>query len=223
MDSRLKSVLSVVAACLLGLPAAGHAQGMMMGSQSVGSFEAHGGIGIPTGALSHLEGIGPAAGLSFQYRVIPRVAIRVQGDLELLKGDSLTLTAPGGPQVAPDMNLWHYTAGAAVELTNPEPGATPWEVLFNAGLGATSMKSKDFAQAVDGMSKFSKTYLTPTWGLTVGYDVSPHVNIFAGGQGYLILAKKNDTQVFEDMTVGQVTAFGPQYATPVYAGLRIRF
>lgn len=222
MHSKVKSVLSVLAACLLGLPAVAHAQGMM-GTRTMGSVEVHGGIGIPTGRLAHLEKIGPMAGISFEYHFAPRVAARVQGDVEMLKGDSLTLTPATGPYFAPDMNLWHYSAGVAVELTNPEPGATRWQVLLNGGVGATTMHSKDFPTAINGQTNFSKTYLTPTWGFTVGYDVSSNVNIFAGGQGYLILAKKKDTQIFTTLTNGQVPQFGPQYTAPVFAGFRVMF
>lgn len=219
----MKSVGSVLVALLLGLPAAAHAQGAM-GQPSMGSVEAHGGLAIPTGSLAEFEDVGPTAGLAFQYRIVPRVAVRVQGDLELLKGDSLTLVSPTNPQqTAPDLNLWHYGVGASIELTNPDAGATPWEVLFNAGMGLTTMKSKDFAQAVDNLTRFSKTYVTPNWGLTVGYDVTPQVNIFAGGQGYLILVKKDDTRVWQDLTAGQTKAFGTQFSAPVYAGLRVRF
>jgi len=219
----MKSVGSVLVAFLLGLPAVAHAQGMM-GQSSMGSIEAHGGLAIPTGSLSKFEKVGPTAGISFQYRIVPRVAVRAQGDLELLQGDSLVLVSPTDPQqTAPDLNLWHYGVGAAIELTNPEATESPWEVLFNVGVGATTMKSKDFAQPVDNMTRFSKTYFTPNWGLTVGYDVTSSVNIFAGGQGYLIMAKKDDTGVFETLTAGQTPAFGTQFSAPVYAGFRVRF
>ncbi len=48
--------------------------------------------------------------LGVAYSLSPRVALRLDGELEILGKDE------GGDEA----RLWHYTAGLGVELTNPD-------------------------------------------------------------------------------------------------------
>lgn len=140
------------------------------------SIEARAGIGVPTGDLSDSlvanQGVGPMFGLGVSYKVAPRIALRADGDVELLKGGDLPLGLTGQSS---DLNLWHYNAGVEAQLLNTE--TTRWRLFANLGLGATTLHVKN-------TSGSDQTKFTANGGLKLGYQVTPVANLFVGGQAY---------------------------------------
>ncbi|HKK27134.1 MAG TPA: OmpA family protein [Gemmatimonadota bacterium] len=199
---------------LLAVPASAAAQ-----KSPDATFEAHGGVGFPTRDLADLFDLGPEAGAGLSFWLGPRVAIRLGGDLEFLRGAGSVLAGASGP----DGRLYSYTGGLAFELADPKtPG---WDVLLNVGGGGSTLDTDPFPDpAAPGSTRdFTKTYPTANLGLTIGYDVSPSVNLFVESQAYLTFFKKADTRVFRDASAGRVQAFGSQLSVPVAVGFKLKF
>ena len=176
------AALGAVAVLTLTTAAPATAQGMAGESPRL-TFDARGGMSVPTGSVSDLADVGPTFGLGVGYNVHPRVTIRADGDVEMLGGAELS-----GGMTAPDVNLWHYNLGVEVELT--PPAARRWDVTANLAGGATTWDTDEFAGATDG---FSETYFTGNGGLKFAYMVARNVNVFVGGQWYLQFTDEAET------------------------------
>jgi len=171
---------SVLAAgLLLALGAGGlHAQ------QGV-DVEVRGGTAIPAGELSDAADVGGAIGVGVSYWVTSRIGLRLDGDVDILGGADI----PGGGSM-PDMTLWHYTAGA--EVSALDRNSTPWTVLLNGGLGATTLDTDRFGNASGGTQDITQTYFALNWGVKVGYDVNRSVNVSVGTQAFVTFTDKGD-------------------------------
>jgi hypothetical protein len=200
-------VLAFTAAALLGSTSRAAAQQKL-------SIEGHGGIAIPTSDLADLEDAGPSFGVGLTYDLSPRIAIRVAGDVDILGG----VDSDGSGPEAPDMNIYHYNAGLGFRLLDPEAGRVTLDVNVGAGLSTLDVDSFSVGgQTVD----FSETYFTANGGLKLGYDVAPGVNVFVGGQAYLIFSDGEDTAVFGQLR-SDVDTFDTAWTRPLTVGLPIR-
>lgn len=185
--------------------------------------EGRGGISVPAGDLADVFDVGPTFGGGVGYKVHPRVTLRVDGDVGILSGSDELATAAE----APDTRLWHYNGGVEVELT--QPGASRWDVTANLAGGGTTFSSDDFEPAVtnpvtgETVTDFSETYFTANGGLKIGYDVTPSVNVFAGGQWYLAFTDEEDTAVFSALSPSEIDAFDTASEIPITAGVRVKF
>lgn len=210
MNATKHTALWAVAACALLValsPLDAYAQQRL-------TVKGRGGIAVPAGDLADLQDVGATFGVGLAYRVHPRVAVRVDGDLEILNGADLE----SGTE-APDLTLWHYNAGA--ELSVLEPGATRWTVLVNGAAGATTIDSDDFG-GVSGGSDFNQTYFSLNGGLELGYDVTRQLNLYAGGQIYVIFADEDDTAAFAALSP-EVDAFSTAVSFPISGGVKYSF
>lgn len=169
------------------------------------SIEGRVGIGIPTAALSDIEDAGFDFGLKGSYFVSPNLEIRVDGEVELLSGKGNI----------PDMQLWHYTAGAGWLFNNPE--VTSWTLSINAGAGATTIHNDSYSS----IGSFTQTYFTIDYGARIGYDVSKQVNVFVSGMAYTIFGTHSSTRYFEGIPGGR--NFGTVTSFPISAGITLRF
>lgn len=205
---------TLVLTCLLALPAGAAAQR----SPDV-TFEAHGGAGFPTRDLAGLFDFGPEAGAGLAFWFGPRIGIRLGGDVEFLRGKPSVLSGAASP----DARLYSYTGSFIVQLTDRE--RTPWEVMLNAGAGASTLDADPFSDpsAPSGTRDFSKTYPTGNLGLTVGYALGRSVDVFVESQAYMTFFEKGDTRVFQDASSGRIEAFSAQLSVPVAAGFQIKF
>lgn len=180
-------------------------------AQGQWSFDGRGGVAVPVGDLSDVADAGPTFGVGIGYWFSDRVAVRVDGDLDLLSGKDSEGTGPA----LPDMNLWHYNAGVEVNVVEP---SSPWDFTLNIGGGLSTLD-------VDGdegtPTDLSETYFTGNGGLLVGYDVSPNVNIFARGQWYLVFSDEEDTAPLADL-IGETGGFDTLNSLPITVGVRIK-
>ncbi|MFQ5889524.1 MAG: outer membrane beta-barrel protein [Gemmatimonadota bacterium] len=203
---RLSIVLGAVALLTTAAPEAR--------AQSRWTIEGQGGIAVPTGDLADLEDVGAGFGIGIAYWVHPRIAIRVDGDADILSG----VDAEGALPEAPDLNIFHYTAGVSVRLLDPE--ATRWTLNLNAGAGGSTIDADDFT--VSGTTvDFSETYFALNGGLTIGYDVGPNVNVFVGGEAFVVFSDEDDTVVFSQLR-SDVEPFDTAVTIPITAGIRVR-
>ncbi|MFW6193350.1 MAG: hypothetical protein ACOC83_07670 [Gemmatimonadota bacterium] len=218
---RLATIAAMAAGglLLLGQPGGAAAQAV----DQPWTVEGRGGISVPAGDLADVFDVGPSFGAGIGYRVHPRVTLRVDGDVGILSGADDLATGTE----APDTRLWHYNGGVEVELT--EPGASRWNVTANLAGGATTFDGDDFEPAVtnpatgESVTDFSETYFTANGGLKVGYDVTPSVNVFAGGQWYLAFTDEEDTAVFSALSPSEIDAFDTASEIPVVVGVRASF
>lgn len=217
MNSAARTIAATAAA--LGFLMVGtvpaQAQGMM-DEGPTWTMDGRGGIAVPAGDFADLaiDDVGPTFGLGVGYYVHPRVAIRIDGDVDLFSGDELAGGATG-----PDITLFHYNAGAEVELT--PPGASPWDVTANVGAGATTWDTDSFTVGTVS-EELSETYFTANGGLKVGYDVHRNVTVFLGGQWYLQFTDEADTQPLAELA-GLTEGFDSASTIPIYAGLKLKF
>jgi len=145
------------------------------------TIDGRGGIAVPAGDLADLavEGVGPTFGLGVGYYVHPRVALRIDGDVDFLSGDEGTGGATG-----PDITLFHYNAGAEVELTRP--GAGPWDVTANGGLKVGHDVNRNVNVFVGGQWYLQFTEEADTQpvaelaGLTESFDSASTIPLYAG-------------------------------------------
>lgn len=184
-------------------------------AQSKWAFEAQGGVGIPVSDLADLTDPGVTFGVGVAYWLSSRLAIRVDGDVEILNGKDSS--GPGSE--GPDINLFHYNGGLQLALTPPD--ASAWSIRLNAGAGATTFDSDEFS-ASGSTVDFSETYFTVNGGLAIGYDVSQNVSIFLDGQWYLAFTDEEDTAIFAEINP-EIDAMGFDTASsvPLTLGIRI--
>lgn len=199
--------LALAVAALLGSTSQAAAQHKL-------SIEGRGGIAIPASDLADLEDIGPTFGLGLSYSLSPRIALRIDGDVDLLSG----VDSDGSGPEAPDMNIYHYNAGLTFRLLNPDTNR--WALDANLGAGLSTLDADSFELGGETVD-FSETYFTANGGLKLGYEITPRVSVFLGGQAYLIFADEEDTAVFS-LLRDDVEPFDTAWTFPVTVGLAIR-
>ena len=189
------------------------------------SFEARAGVAIPAGAVADLVDVGPAFGVGAAYEVKPRVAIRLDGDVAFYGGSDFDAVA-AEQAVGPDVNLWHVTASAEVDLTEPAAG-TPWRITATGGLGATVFDADRFDEGVDNprtgeddVREFDATYLTLATGLKAAYRVAPRLEAYGGLQWFLAFADEDETAVFTELSGTEVSPFSTVSSFPLTVGVR---
>jgi len=183
-------------------------------AQSRLTVDARGGVAVPASDLADLFDVGPSFGAGLAYRLTPRVSLRLDGDVDILNGAS----GPGGD--GPDMNIYHYNAGVAVKLIGANTQGLNVDV--NVGAGASTFNSDSF-QVNGTVRDFSETYFTTNGGVRVGYDVSRSLNVFVGGQAYLMVTDDADTAVFAQINpAADPNGFDTAWTFPVTAGVALR-
>lgn len=158
------------------------------------TFDGRAGIALPTGKLADAADPGFTFGLGGAYWISPRVALTADGDLELLRGQKVS-----GARGA-DLNLWHYNAGAAVNLA---PTTSRWRVLANLGAGASTFDS-------EGSASETLTRFTTNGGLRLAYRIANRSDVFLGSQAFLMFT--------DEARQGADT----NWSIPVHAGVRLK-
>lgn len=204
-----KYALSLAVAALLAWSAGDAA------AQERWTFDGRGGVGIPTGDLEELTDVGASLGLGIAYWLSPRVAFRVDGDVDNLSGSAAT---------DPDFRLWHFNGGFEFRLT--EPTRSPWNISVNVGGGGTTIDTDDFTLvgpegAVTG--GFTQTYPALNGGLKIGYGISRNVDIFVNGGFNVTFTDDDDTIVFSQINPAvDPDGFSTAVVIPITAGFRIK-
>lgn len=181
------------------------------------AIDARGGVAVPASAVADLEDVGASVGIGFSYALSPRIAVRLDGDVDILSGTDSEVSGSS----APDMNIYHYGAGLGVAIF--DPARSRWAVDLNVGAGASTFDVDTFP--ADGSTvDFSETYFTTSGGLAIGYDVSQGVNVFIRGQAYLAFTDEEDTAVFADVSSEiDPAGFDTAWTIPITGGVAFRF
>lgn len=181
------------------------------------SIEPRAGIAIPAGDLSDVADVGPGVGIGLAYRLTNRLAVRIDGDVDILSGLDASGTGPEGP----DATIYHYGAGLQYALL--DPATNRWAIDVNLGAGASTFDVDDFSVG-GNVVDFSETYFTANGGLQVGYDVTPTVNVFGRGQAFLMFTDEDDTAVFSAFNPDiDPAGFDSAWSIPLSVGVAIYF
>lgn len=199
-------------AALVLLLASGRSASAQSGLPEV-SVDPRMGIEFPVGDLSDIHTYGLTGGLGVAYRFHPNIAVRGDVDVGTLEDKSGFLT--------PSLTTVHY--GASVEFYLPKPPHQdfPLTVRWSIGGGATSLSGEEAfveAEPID----FSATYPTLGSAVKIGYEVTPEVEFFAGGQMYLIFADEAETAELYVNEPGH-GPFGTTWSAPVVLGVKAAF
>ena len=181
------------------------------------TIEPRGGVAIPAGDLSDVADVGPSVGIGLTYQLTNRLAVRVDGDADILSGRDASGSGPDGP----DVTIYHYGAGLQYALL--DPAANRWAIDVNLGAGASTFDVDDFS-ADGGTVDFSEAYFTANGGVQVGYDVTPSVNVFGRGQAFLMFTDEDDTAVFRAFSPDvDPTGFDTAWSIPLSVGVAVYF
>lgn len=185
------------------------------------SANGRGGVAVPTSDLADLTDAGPTVGASVRYRVAPRVAVRVDAELDLLSG----LDSEEGQSATPDVELWRALAGVDVSVL---PSGSPLDVTAHVTGGLTSYNTEVFPEIVfdpatgDAVGDFSATYPTVSAGLEAGYSLARSVDVFAHGAWTTMLTDEDETAIFGQVRSG-TEGFEEGTTVPVTLGARLTF
>lgn len=181
-------------------------------AQSRVGLEAQAGVAVPTGRLAGLTDPGASFGLQAGYHLSPRVALNVDGNVDLLGG------AAGTTARAPDMRVWRYGGGVSADFL-PAPR---WALVGSVGAGAARFSSDRFtASGQTAAASFAHTYFASNAGLKLGYALSDRVTTYVGARGVWIRADEEDSGALAQIDPNRFEAFGSTWSVPVTAGLKI--
>ncbi len=211
MIARVKAcALLAVLALWVTSPLAGQERGAW-------SVEAQMGPAIPAGALADATDVGLTAGGSVGYQFHPNFGWRAG-----VEGIWLNDTRDAqGVVPSPNMSVLHVMTGPEVVFPRPSYQYLPMTFRLFAAAGIASIDATDTFS--DGSSvAFDHTYFAVSFGGAAGYQVTPTVNIFVDGRGYLLLFDEQDTAAFADRSPS-VDPFSEGWVVPLTVGVRLTF
>lgn len=182
------------------------------------TLDARGGWILPEGDLADWTDLGEHVGAGLTYRFHPRIGLRFDGAYTHL--DQSGTTGPGDPAEGPEINIWHYTLGLELELTEPSTvwfRGNPWEVTLNAGVGGGTydIHVEDAEPGAFDPSSVPTSDTNPsvTGGLRVGYAAADWLSVYGQSQLYVILGDAGDPEDF----------LGKEAALATLLGLKLSF
>ncbi len=192
------------------------------------SVDVRGGYSFTVADGKKLWKPGPNLGIGAAYWFNPRMAVRIDGEGEFLKGRTAADIGSNGPIAAfdaPNMQLYHY--GAGLEWMALDPANTMWRVDLKVGLGRTHMKSGDYPSGLSNPTpsgtNFSHTYWSGYGGLTIGYQFSPNVAFSLGSEVNYILTRSEDFRVFGQFLPQGGAMFDDLWSFPMQGQFTFRF
>lgn len=214
---------AAVLAGLLATAAAAQAPSGRMTGVKRWSMDARAGLVWPSGTVSQVERMGGGAGFGVGYRVLPRVGVRVEADVDFLLGQEAPY--PGLlTSKAPSMTLWSLGAGPVFWLTSPVRGLVSVRVAVLGG--ATILDTDDTGAFLmpDGSRDFTHTYPGLDGSAWVGLRASPHVTLFLTGAARGVFTSRSDTGIFSRLSSRiDPSGFSSVWVFPLQGGVRIRF
>lgn len=197
--------LAAAALLLLGVPPRAAAQ-YPPRAQPASVAEVRAGASSPKGDLGDLNDDGVLIGLALGHRLLPRLELRGQLDVEILERGGRPSRLGGSP--GPETDLLHYLAGFQVELT--DPALSKWEIAVNALGGGTWVEVEDGPPAVPDFSGHEPT-VHLSW--QFGYDLLQNATLYARAGGYGMLGDRDEFPTY----------LGKEFVLTQTGGLRIRF
>lgn len=164
---------AALALALLALPAGLTAQA----PERPFSFNVRGGLNVPTFDIADVADPGAGFGAGVKVRLSERFFLRGNADFGFHPGAE----GPAGVD-GPDVDVFHYIAGAGYMLTPPE---SPFYASVNVGAGALNF-------APDTPADDSFTYFAINAGGEVGYWLNDNISIFFSPQGDIAFSDEEE-------------------------------
>ena len=223
---KLGGIILGAAALLALLPAAASAQ-FIRYSPIFWSFDGRGGIALPVGDLKDVSDAGATVGAGLAYFLNPRFALRLDGNIDFLKGKDETAADAGSE--APDERLFHFVGGFEVHLTDPSTSRARFTIGANAG-GVVIDGDEFVVNNFDGITNaplqgattttaFEDTYFQVGGSLRLGLKASRLVDLFVGGQVRWLFVDEDDTAPIAHFY--GTTPFDSGLVIPIEGGIRI--
>jgi hypothetical protein len=179
-------------------------------AQSNLDFDVRGGLTVPAGNLNEVGAPGAGVGAGLGWWVHDRVALRVDGDLEVFGEDRL-----GDGVVMPRAFLWHYHAGLELEVLS---GAeSPWRVRLRGGAGGTTYDTENFQSR---KADFFDSYFSASGGLLAGRRVGERLEVGLIGQAFFTFTDKDRTAELAAESPRILVPFSKASSFPVQLYLR---
>jgi hypothetical protein len=125
-------------------------------------------------------------GVGLAFPVTSRVALRLDGDLEVLSEDRVG--GPGGV-IMPRAYLWHFHGGLDLDLLTTDSG---WRFGLRGGAGGTVFDTELFVTGDD----FLDTYFSVSGGLQLGRRVGRSLELGVIGQAFVVFTDEDRTEEF---------------------------
>jgi len=175
-------------------------------AQPAWDLEVRGGASIPAGDLAEVGDPGAGFGVGAAWWLGPRVALRVDGDVELMSEDLV------GGIIMPKSYLWHYHGG--LELDVPTPA--PWRFRLRGGAGGTTYDTRVF---FPGGDDFLDSYFSVSGGLSLGRPITEQLEMGVNGQIFVVFTEKDRTAEFAARSP-LLNAFSKASSFPIQLYLR---
>lgn len=196
--------VAVVATLTLGtaLPAS---------AQSSLDLEVRGGAAVPAGDLEEVGATGGGFGVGAAWHVSDRLALRVDGDLEVFSEERV-----GGARgvIMPRAYLWHYHAGLELDVLARE--TSPWRLRLRGGGGGTTYDTEVF---FEGGDDFLDSYVSVNAGVLAGRRVGTSLEVGVIGQLFVVFTDRDRTAELADRSP-VLNAFSKASSFPVQLYLR---
>lgn len=153
-------------------------------------LEAGMGVSFPTGGMNQAWNPAPIFGLGAVYPLSERVAVRLDGDLEMNPGSG----------AVPDRNTIRYTGGVELGFTNPRE-APGWTTSLGLGLGAMRISTDSYQRPGGGTSSgFIMTNPTFYGAVRLGYQATRAFSFSIRWRPTLTLMDPDEMQDFATLS-----------------------
>lgn len=186
------------------------------------SFEAGVGMAIPMGDVADAAESGPSFSGAASYFLRPRMALRVEGALDML--------GTKGP-VDPNFQILHVTGGIEYHLTDPMGSTT---LAVDVGLGVSTLDSDAFLlqnhprPGLHTVGLVNGSYFSGNAGIKAGLNFARHaetgvpmVTLFAQADVRYVMTDEEETHVYGELN--NVHGFSSIMEIPFSVGLRVNF
>lgn len=161
-------------------------------------FEARAGVALPSADFLEFNDPGLALGVGAAMWLHDNVAVRVDGDLAALEGETDGLVSEA---VTPDANLYHYGVGVEFDIPG-RASAGPWDFEVNAGVGGTLYDTEAFIETPSNEREdITKNYPNVNGGITLGRQLSEDLVLNVSGQAFYTFLDETDLEPISDLRI----------------------
>lgn len=183
-----------------------------------------GGIAVPSGDMSDLMDSSATYTVGLDIPLASTVDLRFQGGSDLYKGKLIESGIGEGRDVA-NLTLTHGHAGVNVGVAEPVSSGFTFDLQGLVGASVASSERDAYSTGQGGavIVDLSTVYPSVVGGVSLGYQFSPRVSAFVGGQGFLIFSDEDETQAYTRLGEGDAQGMSSITSFPLTLGLQFEF
>ena len=161
-------------------------------------LEARGGLALPVGSLKEFADPGALVGAGAALWLNDHVAVRLDGDAEILGGKS-TEALPD----TPDMRLYHYGAGLEFDVVG-RAATEVWSLETTVGAGGTVLDTDPFVETDENrMEDVTRTFPNVNAGFAVGRTVAEDVKVSLGSRLFYTFLDDDDLDLLSRLRTNE--------------------